>query len=74
MLNRFLSVIQQIQKSTKKAFKSVLETMLNDPRSITSTNLRNILLKTDKTNVRELVPDDVDKMVYHSILENEKWI
>ena len=73
LLKRFLSFIQQIQKSTKMASKALLDSILHDARSITGSNLRNILLKTDKLNVRELIPNDVDNMKYHPIPEGEKW-
>ena len=55
------------------ASKALLDSILYDARSITGSNLRNILLKTDKLNVRELIPNDVDNMEYHPIPEGEKW-
>ena len=36
-------------------------------------NLRNILLKTDKSDVRQLVPNDATGLRYHPIEESEKW-
>ena len=73
MLKRFLSFIEQIRKSHKKATNSLLESILHDARSITGSNLRNILLMTEKSNVRDLLPHDVDKMEYHPLPEGEKW-
>ena len=73
LLKRFLTFIKQIQKSSKKAINSLLESIFYDARSITGSNLRNILLMTGKTDVRDLVPEDVDKMEYHPIPEGEKW-
>ena len=73
MLKRFLSFIEQIRKSSKKATKSLLESILHDARSTTGSNLRNILLMTDKSNVRDLAPNDVDNMEYHPLPEGEKW-
>ena len=73
MLKRFLSFIEQIRKSSKKATKSLLESILHDARSTTGSNLRNILLMTDKSNVCDLVPNDVDNMEYHPLPEGEKW-
>ena len=73
MLKRFLSFIQQIRKSPKIATKSLLESILHDARSITGSNLCNILLMTDKSNVDDLVPSDVENMEYHPLPEAEKW-
>ena len=73
LLKRFLTFIKQIQKSSKKAINSLLESIFYDARSITGSNLRNILLMTGKTDVRDLVPEDVDKMEYHPIPDGEKW-
>jgi hypothetical protein len=73
MLKRFLTFIEQIRKSSKKASNSLLESILHDTRSITGSNLRNILLMTDKLNVRDLGPYDIDKMEYHPLPDEEKW-
>ena len=73
MLKRFLSFIQQIRNSSKIASKSLLESILLDARSTTGSNLRNILLKTDKSDVRQLVPNDAKDLRYHPTEESEKW-
>ena len=73
MLKRFLSFIQQIKSSSKKASKFLLESIQYDPRSITGSNLRNILLKTDKADIKDLVPNDATNMRYHPIQEEEQW-
>ena len=59
LMKRFLNFVQQIKKSSKKASKFLLESIQHDARSITGSNLRNILLKTDKTSIQDLVPNDV---------------
>ena len=46
---------------------------MHDARSTTGSNLRNILLMTDKANVCDLLPNDVDKMEYYPLPESEKW-
>ena len=72
-MKRFLNFVQQIKKSSKKASKFLLESIQHDARSITGSNLRNILLKTDKTSIRDLVPNDVLNIEYHPIQEDENW-
>ena len=73
MMKRFLNFVQQIKKSSKKASKFLLESIQHDARSITGSNLRNILLKTDKTSIQDLVPNDTLNIEYHPIQEDEKW-
>ena len=73
LMKRFLNFVQQIKKSSKKSSKFLLESIQHDARSITGSNLRNILLKTDKTSIRDLVPNDVLNIEYHPIQEDENW-
>ena len=40
---------------------------------MTGSNLRNILLMTDKTSIHQLVPNDATIMKYHQMNEPELW-
>ena len=73
MMKRFLTFLQQIQKSPKKASKFLLETIIKDTRSTTGSNLRNILLLTQKSSVLELVPNDVISLKYNQLPDEEAW-
>ena len=73
MIKRFLTFLQQIQKSTKTASKFLLETILQDTRSTTGSNLRNIFLLTNNSKVRELEPNDAISLNYNQISDDEKW-
>ena len=73
MMKRFLTFIQQIQNSKKQASIFLLQSISHDARSITGSNLRNILLLTKKSSIPELVPDDIAEMKYHEIPDNENW-
>ena len=73
LAKRFLTFLDQIRNSDKSASKFLLETILFDTRSTTGSNLRNILLKTDKTDVSELCPEDTSQMKYHTIPREEEW-
>ena len=61
------------KNSTKIATKFLLDSILLDANSVTGSNLRNILLMTDKASIHHLVPDDVVNMRYHQIEESEVW-
>ena len=51
LAKRFLTFLDQIRNSNKSASKFLLNTILFDTRSTTGSNLRNILLKIDKTRL-----------------------
>ena len=53
LMERFLSFLMQIEKSTKKVPKQLLAFTKNDVRSTTMSNVGNILLLTDKSNIDE---------------------
>ena len=44
-----------------------------DVRTVTGSNLRNILLLTNKLQVDSLEPSMVDTIKYHQIDDREKW-
>ena len=54
-------------------YRSCPYSIQHDAWSITGSNLRNILLKTDKASIQDLVPNDVLNIEYHPIQEDENW-
>ena len=73
LIKRFLSFLEQIRNSSKSTSKFLLDSILLDARSTTGSNLRNILLLTDKPDVRKLVPNDAYQVKYHPIISQEEW-
>ena len=73
LLKRFLRFIKQIEKSSKKAIKSLLSICKNDCRSITGKNMRKIMLMCDKGNINSLEENDIDSLKYFPIPETETW-
>ena len=65
--------MMQIKKSNKKAAKFLLESIQFDTNSVTGSNLRNILLLTDKTDIQDLLPADLSNLKYHPIQNEDKW-
>ena len=61
------------RNSSKSTSKFLLDSILLDARSTTGSNLRNILLLTDKPDVRKLVPNDAYQVKYHPIISQEEW-
>ena len=50
-----------------------METIISDTRSTTGSNLRNILIQTNKSEVRELVPVDAYSIKYHPMAPDDEW-
>ena len=73
LVQRFLKFLQQIRNSGKKSTKFLLKSIIQDTRSTTGSNLRNILLQTNKSTIFELVPGDALSVGYHPITSSEKW-
>jgi hypothetical protein len=73
LIKRFLTFIQQIRNSNKSATKFLLNSIHLDARSTTGSNLRNILLETDKASISDLSPNDAFQVEYHPIKSEEKW-
>ena len=73
LIKRFLSFLEQIKRSNKSATNLLLLSIHQDVRSTTGSNLRNFLLKTDKTSISDLVPNDAFKIEYQPINDEDKW-
>ena len=73
LIKRFLSFLDQIQRSSKSATKFLLNSIRLDSRSTTGSNLRNILLRTDKTCIDDLNPNDAFQIRYHPMKPEELW-
>ena len=73
LVERFLSFLEQITKSRKTFTKHVLKYVKHDVRSVTGSNLRNILLMTNRDNIEEITTHDVKKLKYHEVTQENVW-
>ena len=73
LIERFLSFLNQIEKSRKKIPRQLLSFIKHDVRSTTGSNLRNILLLTDKNNIDDVCRDDILKIKYNKIDSKDNW-
>ena len=73
LIERFLGFIDQIVKSRKAIPKHVLKYVKHDVKSVTGSNLRNILLLTDKNTVEEINSTDIKKLKYHEVAKENDW-
>ena len=73
LIKRFLSFLNQIRNSPKCAPQQLLEYIKRDTRSITGSNLRNILMLTDKDDIDDISEIDIESLKYHELDEAENW-
>ena len=62
LIKGFLSFTEQIRKSSKKLPKKLYDLIKNDVSSVTGSNLRNIMLLVQKTNIDDLHSSDADSI------------
>ena len=73
LLQRFISFLHQISCSKKIATKQLLDFIQRDARSITGSNVRQILRLTNKHNWKDIKYCDIDAIEYFNISEHDKW-
>ena len=71
-MKRYLSFVKMIRNSRKPSVIQLLDTVLRDVRLTTGSNLRTIMLLTDKNSIDDLEFGKVD-VKYHEIQESEAW-
>ena len=73
LIRKYLCFIERLKVSTKSVLKDLLDITKYDVRTVTGSNMRNILMLTNKTSIDDLKPSDVESMCYHPVPENEHW-
>ena len=73
LIERFLSFLNQIEKSKKLIPKQLLSFIKKDVRSTTGSNLQNILLLTNKNTIEELILEDIKSIKYNQIEREDEW-
>ena len=73
LMRNYLGFIRRIRNSTKPVLRLLYTIASRDARTVTGSNLRNILLFTTKLQVDDLEPCVVDFIRYHEISDNQTW-
>ena len=73
LYSKFLRFISTISSCSKPAMNTLLHTIKYDCRSNTGSNLRRIMLKTNKNNVDEIDQLDIKNMVYKKLPIGSAW-
>ena len=73
LIKNYLGFIKRIKTSSKPVLRQLYSIASKDVRTVTGSNLRNILLLTDLANIEQLQPGSVDSIFYHKVVEKETW-
>ena len=73
LIQRFLSFIEQIQKSNKVLPKQLLRLIQSDTRSIKGCNVRKILLLVKKSKVEDITKEDIENIEYATLDNDDIW-
>ena len=73
LIQRFLGFLEQIEKSSKIVPKHILKYARSDVRSITGSNIRNILLLTEKDAFADITKRDIRELKYKEIAKDDFW-
>ena len=73
LLKRFLGFLKQIKRSSKMLPAALLRLVSHDTRSTTGSNLRNILLLTDKYRIEDITVQDIDNYCYAPAKDEDLW-
>ena len=73
LITRFLSFMENIDKNKKEALKMLMNTAMEDVRSVTGKNYREIMLLTGKTSVKDVTKMDADKIEYFTMEKKDWW-
>ena len=73
LIKNFLNFIDKVRHSPKMVLRQLYSIAKADVRTITGSNLRNILLMTSLIRVDDIQPSTVDHLRYNEILEQDKW-
>ena len=73
LCSRFLGFIEKVRDSQKTIPKLLLSHIMYDVRSTTGSNLRNIMLETDKDDIAILSKSDSEQVKYHPLSKDDEW-
>ena len=73
LCSRFLGFIEKVRASQKTIPKLLLSHIMYDVRSTTGSNLRNIMLETDKDDIAILSKSDSEQVKYHPLSKDDEW-
>ena len=71
LIRNYLGFIKRIQKSSKLVLRQLYQLVCTDVRTVTGSNLRNIMIVNNTAYVDDVHPDLVNKIKYHVVEVNQ---
>ena len=73
LIGRFISFTYKLENSNKKSVRHLYKIIKNDVRTITGSNMRNIILLLDKNDDYILSKIDYLDIKYHEVKDENVW-
>ena len=73
LMSNYLGFINRLKGSSKLVLRQLYQLVCKDARSVTGSNLRNIMIMTNCSKVEDLHPALVRNIKYHNVEENQVW-
>ena len=73
LLKRYLIFLEKMKNSGKSPLVMLLNEAKKDVRSVTGSNLRNIMILAGKSSIEDVTVEDVDTIPYFNLSEDEHW-
>ena len=73
LMKRFLSFLNQIEKSEKRLPKKMLKYVKKETRSTTGSNLRKIMLLVNKIRIEDVTMEDANIFKYARVPPEDEW-
>ena len=73
LIQNFVGFMEKIRNSTKQILKMLYQITRKDVKTVTGSNLRNILCLTDLCDVDMLDKNSVANLKYSSVDEDNRW-
>ena len=73
LIRNYLGFVKRLRNSSKPILRVLYSICSKDARTVTGSNLRNILLLTNETQVDKLRSNMVDNIKYRQIDQNQTW-
>ena len=72
-MKNYMGFIKRVRESPKYVLRQLYDIASRDVRTVTGSNLRNILMLTNTLQVDDLDQSMVDMIKYHKMEETEMW-
>ena len=73
LMKSYLNFIKRVRESSKPVLRQLYQLVSSDVRTVTGSNLTNILLLTEQVEVDKLEPSMIDNIPYHRIKKEDMW-